>query len=66
MAFTYTGKKGVATPIPFGDNPKPLIVKFTKPGTVKFYCDLHPGRRASSTSCRSPRRSRARRPTPRR
>jgi plastocyanin len=43
MAFTYTGAKGVATPIPFGENPKPLIVKFTKPGTVKFYCDLHPG-----------------------
>jgi plastocyanin len=41
--FTYTGKKGVATPIPFGDNPKPLIVKFTKAGTVKYYCDLHPG-----------------------
>jgi plastocyanin len=43
IAFTYTGAKGVATPIPFGDNPKPLIVKFTKPGTVRFYCDLHPG-----------------------
>ena len=41
--FTYTGKKGVATPIPFGDNPKPLTVKFTKAGTVKYYCDLHPG-----------------------
>ena len=41
--FTYTGKKGVATPIPFGDNPNPLTVKFTKAGTVKYYCDLHPG-----------------------
>ena len=41
--FTYTGKKGVATPIPFGDNPKPLTVKFAKAGTVKYYCDLHPG-----------------------
>jgi plastocyanin len=41
--FTYTGKKGVATPIPFGDNPKPLTVKFSKAGTVKYYCDLHPG-----------------------
>ena len=41
--FTYTGKKGVATPIPFGDNPKPLTVKFTKTGTVRYYCDLHPG-----------------------
>ena len=41
--FTYTGKKGVATPIPFGDNPKPLTVKFTTAGTVKYYCDLHPG-----------------------
>ncbi len=41
--FTYTGKKGVATPIPFGDNPKPLTVKFTKTGTVRYVCDLHPG-----------------------
>src|SRR5919198_2703619 len=41
--FTYTGKKGVATPIPFGDNPKPLTVKFTKAGTVRYVCDLHPG-----------------------
>ena len=41
--FTYTGRKGVATPIPFGDNPKPLTVKFTKAGTVRYYCDLHPG-----------------------
>ena len=39
----YTGKKGVATPIPFGDNPKPLTVKFAKAGTVKYFCDLHPG-----------------------
>jgi len=41
--FTYTGKKGVATPIPFGDNPKPLTVKFTKAGTVRYVCDLHAG-----------------------
>jgi plastocyanin len=41
--FTYTGAKGVATPIPFADAVKPLTVKFTKAGTVKFYCDLHPG-----------------------
>jgi plastocyanin len=40
---TYTGKKGVATPIPFGDNPKPLTVKFAKAGTFRYVCDLHPG-----------------------
>jgi plastocyanin len=41
--FTYTGAKGVATPIPFADDVKPLTVKFTKAGTVKYFCDLHPG-----------------------
>jgi plastocyanin len=40
---TYTGAKGVATPIPFGDHPKPLTVKFAKAGNYKYYCDLHPG-----------------------
>jgi plastocyanin len=41
--FTYTGAKGVATPIPFEDNPKPLTVKFAKAGTYKYFCDLHAG-----------------------
>jgi plastocyanin len=41
--FTYTGAKGVATPIPFADDVKPLTVRFTKAGTVKYFCDLHPG-----------------------
>jgi plastocyanin len=41
--FTYTGAKGVASPIPFEDNPKPLTVKFAKAGKYTYYCDLHPG-----------------------
>ncbi len=36
--FTYTGAKGVATPIPFEDNPKPLTVKFAKK-TLKAQID---------------------------
>jgi plastocyanin len=41
--FTYTGAKGVASPIPFEDHPKPLTVKFAKAGSYTYYCDLHPG-----------------------
>jgi plastocyanin len=40
---TYTGAKGVASPIPFEDNPKPITVKFAKAGSYTYYCDLHAG-----------------------
>jgi plastocyanin len=40
---TYTGAKEVLTPIPFNAGPKPLTVKFTKAGTVTYYCPLHTG-----------------------
>ena len=32
-----------------GEKPKPMTVKFTKAGTYKVYCDLHPGMEASVT-----------------
>jgi plastocyanin len=47
--FTYTGAKQVESGLPAGDKPKPMTVKFTKPGTYKVYCDLHPGMAASVT-----------------
>jgi plastocyanin len=40
---TYTGAKEVLSPIPFNAGPKPLTVKFTKAGTVTYYCPLHTG-----------------------
>jgi plastocyanin len=47
--FTYTGAKQVESGLPAGDKPKPMTVKFTKAGTYKVYCDLHPGMAASIT-----------------
>jgi plastocyanin len=39
---TYNGSKRLLSGIPTGP-PKPFNVKFTKPGTYKFFCDVHPG-----------------------
>ena len=35
--------------LPASEKPKPMTVKFTKAGTYKVYCDLHPGMAASVT-----------------
>jgi plastocyanin len=40
---SYTGAKAVLSGLPFQNNPKPLTVKFTKPGTYRYFCDVHPG-----------------------
>ena len=40
---TYTGKKQILSDIPFNAGPPALQVKFTKAGTVTYYCDLHVG-----------------------
>ncbi len=41
---TYNGTKRIDTGLPLGSGkPKPLKVTFTKPGTYKFFCDVHPG-----------------------
>lgn len=40
---TYTGKTAVDTGLPLGDNPKPAVITFTKPGSYTFHCDVHPG-----------------------
>jgi plastocyanin len=43
-AKTYNGKTRLDTGLPVGNGaPKPFNVKFTKPGTYKFFCDVHPG-----------------------
>lgn len=43
-ATTYTGKTRVDSGIPsFNAKPKPFRVKFTKAGTYKYFCDVHPG-----------------------
>src|SRR3954471_4445910 len=40
---TYNGKKQILSDIPFNAGPPSLQVKFTKAGTVTYYCDLHVG-----------------------
>jgi plastocyanin len=45
--FTYTGAKGVQSGLPLVPKPKPVTVKFTKAGSFTYYCDIHPGMKAS-------------------
>jgi plastocyanin len=40
---TYDGSKRILTPIPFNAGPKPITIKFTRAGTYRYFCDLHPG-----------------------
>jgi plastocyanin len=47
-SFTYTGAKQIESGLP-GEKSKPLTVKFAKAGTYTYYCDLHPGMKASVT-----------------
>jgi plastocyanin len=43
VKHTYTGKKQILSDIPFNAGPPSLQVKFTKTGTITYYCDLHVG-----------------------
>jgi plastocyanin len=38
----YNGKKRLDTGLPLG-KPKPFNITFSKPGTYKYFCDVHPG-----------------------
>ena len=40
---TYDGTKRILNPAPASGPPKPLTVTFTKAGTFKYFCDIHPG-----------------------
>ncbi len=40
----YTGKSRIDTGAPLGPHAgKPFVVRFTKAGTYKYFCDIHPG-----------------------
>src|SRR6478736_9693680 len=47
--FSYNGAKQVESGLPASEKAKPMTVKFTKAGTYKVYCDLHPGMAATVT-----------------
>jgi len=40
---SYTGAKSVLSGLPLANKPKPMIVKFTKTGTFRYFCDIHFG-----------------------
>jgi plastocyanin len=42
-ARRYTGAKAVLSGLPLARKPKPMTVTFTKAGTVRYFCDIHPG-----------------------
>ncbi|MDA0182717.1 plastocyanin/azurin family copper-binding protein [Solirubrobacter phytolaccae] len=46
--FTYSGAAEIQSGLP-GEGAKPMTVKFSKTGTYKVYCDIHPGMEASVT-----------------
>lgn len=41
-AKTYDGRQSVTSGLPLG-KPSPFKVTFTKKGTFRYYCDIHPG-----------------------
>ena len=45
--FAYTGAKGVQSGLPLANKPKPVTVKFAKSGSFTYYCDIHPGMKAT-------------------
>jgi plastocyanin len=45
--FSYSGAKGVQSGLPVAPKLKPVTVKFTKAGSYTYYCDIHPGMKAT-------------------
>jgi plastocyanin len=41
--FSYDGSKAVLSGLPLTNKPKPMSVRFTKTGTFRYFCDIHPG-----------------------
>jgi plastocyanin len=42
-SFTYNGSARVESGAPITPSPKPMTVKFTKVGSFRYFCDIHPG-----------------------
>jgi plastocyanin len=59
--LTTNGTKEIESALPTGNNPKPMVVRFTKAGLFRYFCDLHPGMKGSvRVSARSKRVASAR------
>ncbi|HET9104443.1 MAG TPA: hypothetical protein VFN55_13895 [Solirubrobacteraceae bacterium] len=40
---SYNGSQRIDSGLPLGPKIKPLVVSFTKAGTYRYFCDVHPG-----------------------
>jgi plastocyanin len=40
---TYSGRSAVLSGLPLANRPKPLSVRFTRPGRYRYFCDVHFG-----------------------
>jgi plastocyanin len=41
--LSYSGSKAVLSGLPITNNPKALRVRFTRAGSFRYFCDIHPG-----------------------
>jgi plastocyanin len=48
-SLKYTGKNRVQSGLPLANKPKPMVVTFTKKGKYTYFCNLHPGMKATVT-----------------
>ena len=48
-SLKYSGKNRVQSGLPLADKPKPMVVSFTKKGRYTYYCNVHPGMKATVT-----------------
>jgi plastocyanin len=39
----YSGAKAVLSGLPIQQRPRPMTVRFTRAGTFRYFCDVHPG-----------------------
>jgi plastocyanin len=40
---SYTGSTAVLSGLPLSQRPRPMSVRFTRTGTFRYFCDIHPG-----------------------
>jgi plastocyanin len=40
---SYTGASAVLSGLPLSRRPQPMSVRFTRTGTFRYFCDIHPG-----------------------
>jgi plastocyanin len=46
---SYTGKNRVQSGLPLAAKPKPMVVTFKKTGKFTYFCNIHPGMKATVT-----------------